>query len=160
MARKAIYKFLRSGGSNNLAVNGSSTPVDFSYTPGPGKTLQINRINFRMRDATMRLNRFGGITTLINGLQLLHLDANGTILVDFCDGESVKDLDAFSLLAGIDNIAVVAASGDDTWTVRWTLAEAGKPYTIKNNETFVLKVRDDLTAITIFDAMLQGVLEY
>jgi len=109
----------------------------------------------KIRDASIRLNRFAGIAALTNGLKIEQHSADGVVLFDFLDGETIKALDDFAPLAGVDAPSV-AGTGDDTWMLRWTIAKCGTPLTLQAGEKLVVTVQDDLTDLTEFYLEVQG----
>ena len=153
MAR--LDKFLRNAGSRNMAVDGSVTPVEFSW--GPTTAAQITRVLFKIRDGSVAKNKFAGGSELSVGDGLLFrvLDSANNVLHDFLDGEEIRALDDFDLIAGIDSISVPAA-GDDSWSCRWTLEKSGKKYPLFAGQRLAVTIRADLSGITHFYGNIQG----
>ena len=155
-----IFSYFRNGESADMNVDGSSTAVSFRHScaqvaDNVGKKQAIERINFSLQDASIRLNRFGGIAALTNGLIIQAVDEFGSI-TDFTDDVPITTLGEFSNLAGIDSVAI-AASGDDNWACRWTISKSGSPLYLKEGEYIEILVQDDLSDLTSFRAMAQGI---
>lgn len=107
-----------------------------------------------MTDAGIRLNRFGGIATLANGILITVNDADDSVLHTFTPHAIVR-LSDFGLLAGPD-VPTVADVGDDTFICRWTLEKAGRDIFLAPGQYMKIQVRDTLTDLTEFHAQAQG----
>lgn len=92
-----------------------------------------------------------------NGLKVEVVDQAGTVLLDFLDGSTIKANHQWTQLAGTDN-PITAAAGDDEFSVRWTLSSGlGDQLSIGPTEDLRATVQDDLSAMTYFRIMVQGV---
>jgi len=151
------FQFLRDEANSRDMNADGSTPIEFfvENNETDGRTLVIERVCGKIRDASIRLNRFAGIAALTNGLKIEQHSADGVVLFDFLDGETIKALDDFAPLAGVDAPSV-AGTGDDTWMLRWTIAKCGTPLTLQAGEKLVVTVQDDLTDLTEFYLEVQG----
>ena len=150
--------FRDSGSSMDMNVDGSTTPVSFRVTAPAGKSVHLERVLFMIEDGAIRLNRFGGTAVLSNGLTIKLFDENDNELIDFLDGATIKRLGDFTLIAGTDNVAA-AASGDDTWTCRWTISKAGSPLFMQAGHYLEVLVQDNLSSVSIFRAEAQGMMK-
>ncbi len=152
----ALYKFLRnSGGSASMNVDGSTTPVDFSYKCPDNCQAVLSRVLISIFDSGPTGGEFGGIPALTNGIRFATQDQNGKELLAFAEEFNVKQNRAFGLLAGPD-WALATGAGVDSVTVRWTFAKAGKEVLLLPGESFVCTVNDNLVAIDDFGMQLQG----
>ena len=154
---KLIFKRLSAGGSADMAVDGSSTAVKFKWTSPVGKAAEIMRINFVIVDGGIGYGEFGGLgSALTNGLLVQVFDVNDNELVDFLDGNPIKTNEQFGYLAGADAISLPAA-GDDSFHVRWTLSKAAnQSIALDAGDYIQVTVRDNLSALSDFGAMIQG----
>ena len=98
---------------------------------------------------------FGGLAALTNGCLFSIHDADDTQLIDLLDGEPLKANEDWGALAGADNVAQ-AASGDDSFPVRFTMAKSGEEMTLSPGQIVKFTVRDDLRNLTKFRIMVQG----
>lgn len=149
--RPIKYKILpfENGGSNDMAVNGSVTPVVFELAPLPGENWFVERITVIMRDSgNLGLGDFGSGAALTNGL-LIEFSSQGSIInapvvktnQDLLDGSDI--FNTISQFSG-SNILVylfifrepIALDGDQGDFIRFT-------------------VRDNLTGIQILSAALK-----
>jgi len=154
-----VYEWLKdSGGDYELMVDGSLESQIFSYTVPNGKTFYLSRINFNIVDGSMIPTKFAGLTALgANGCEFYIEDADSNTVLDFTDGKLLSDNSDFAPLAGTDSI-VIAASGDDALPVRFTINKAGKYMRLPEGYKIVFTVNDDLSTVTKFHVMVQGIL--
>lgn len=152
---KFIYSMLRDDASFEMAVNGSlGSPVIFEYVaPEP---VLMSRINLQINDILPTADKFGGIAALTNGVLIQIRDTDDTTLIDFSDNIGIKANHDFVLLAGID-VDIVSGGGVGLVAVRFTVSKAGNLLRLETGQKFVLVVRDNLTGLDSFEAMVQGV---
>jgi hypothetical protein len=74
----SIYKTvsLLNGSSDAMNVNGSVTPVNFSFAPASGETWYVRSISLYIEDAVGNSTGFGSISSLTNGL-ILQVQSDG-----------------------------------------------------------------------------------
>ena len=147
--------------SIDMAVNGSSTAVEFTVTVPAGRTLQWHRTNFIVVDGGISAGLFAGIVggALTNGLNIKVVDASGTTVKDFTTNfGNIKTNEEWNLLAGIDGVQQQLA-GDDILPVRWTIAKAGFAPDLPAGYQIVVTIQDDLSSIVKFEGMVQGFLK-
>lgn len=153
----AFHMFKRTTDESvGMNVNGSVTPALFRVTGGSSGPIEVVRINFTLLDATIRYDYFGGIAALTNGLTIKLHDEDDNVLLDFMDGQTIKANYHFGLLAGVDS-AVSAGAGPDYLPIRWTIEKAGGPVILEEGHYIEIAVNDDITGLTVFLAMLQGI---
>ncbi len=143
------------GVTHEMDVNGSSTPVSFQVVVPAGKVGIISRVVFHMVDGGMTWAEFGGITALSNGVLVRARDSNDDVLLDFMDGAALTSNSMFAHLAGVDAFLSVEAQ-DDAFSVRWSLFKTGYVPYLTAGQYLELLVQDNLSAITHFQAILQG----
>lgn len=139
-----------------MAVDGSVTPVNFDLVAA--NDIYIYRVCLSIVDAIITPTKFGGIVALTNGLQVLVVDVDGSTILDFLDGRSIKKNADWSLLLGVD-APTIAAAGEDHLPGRWTIANAagGDSLKLTTGQRLRYRVRDDLSGVTEFTALVQGV---
>lgn len=150
-----IFKWLKNGSTVDMNVDASST-ITYQYTVPASKTVYLQRVNVSLVDGSMTYGKFGGLTALTNGIKVEVLDSAGGTLVDFFDGETIKANEDFAPLAGVDAIAEPAA-GDDFMPVRWTISKAGDSLRLIEGDVIRFTLQDDLSDLSYFRAMIQGV---
>jgi hypothetical protein len=131
----------------------------FEYQVPGGKRFKFNRINFVLVDDSISPGDFGGIGGgLTNGCLLQIVDSDGsTVLCHFgTDTVVIKTNADFAPLAGTD-VPISALAGDDLLPVRFSVFKAGSPMLLTSGQRMRWTNRDDLSAITKFRAMVQGV---
>ncbi len=152
-----IYEFFReTGGSNEMSVDGSITPVAFEWENERTTPAVLNRTLWDILDAAPTATKFGGIAGgLANGLLVELVDPAGAVRFDFLDGSTVKQNHHFGTLAGVDWL-LTAGQGLDAVTVRWSLFRSGKELRLPPGFKLRVTVQDDLTLVDSMTIMLQG----
>ena len=158
-----VYEYLRnlSNLSPEMNADGSSG-INFDWVVPLGtvyKKFQWARINFSMTDGGMGWGEFGGLgSALANGILLQVLDQNLAIKQDFNTAtEPITINDNFANLAGTDGI-FTAAAGDDGLPIRFTISKSGNKMTLYPGWRIRLRTQDDLSDISFFRTMVQGIL--
>lgn len=162
-----IYKFLsrvsgpQAASTNDVDLNTASslaTPSVFEYQAS-GR-VRIRRINFEMVDSGIQNQRFAGLAGLANGCLLEVVDDDGaTQILDFLDGNPIIMNGDFAPLSGVDSVPFTVGAGDDAMPVRFTIGKAGAAMLLTNSQIIRWTNQDDLSAITRFRGMVQGVAE-
>lgn len=165
-ADRFIYKHIllisgpqsASGNDYDLDTNSSlGNPSIFEYQVPAFTTIDFSRCNFFITDGAITPNKFGGVSALANGCLFQIIDDDGTgILLDFFDGVPIKTNDQFAKIAGVDTVATFAA-GDDFFPIRFTMQRAGKKMRLTAGQRIRWTNRDNLSTITRFQFMVQGV---
>lgn len=138
---------LLNGSSKNMNVNGSSTPVDFSFAPASGETWYVEGLYLLIADVgTPDLYEFGALgSALTNGLQLIikkseteneagNLKDNSDIGVMFMDRNS-----GILIGLGFFNHSDMYAGGID---FKQPILLNGT-----NGDKIIFRVRDNLTGL-------------
>lgn len=158
-----VYKYLADpAGSVDMNIDGSVAAVNFDYVIPAGtiyKSFMFSRINMVMVDTNIRWGQFGGLGgPLNNGLLFQALDNNGVLLQDFsCGQHNVTTNEDFAALAGVDSI-ISPAAGDDALPVRFSVFKAGNKMTLFPNWRIRVVVQDNLSGLSHFHMMVQGIL--
>lgn len=147
-----INKYLLNAASNDMGVNGASSAVEFNYSPPEGKKLIAGRIMIYLEmTGNFDSIKFGGITALGNGCQIL---CNDNEIDNWQD--NIDMVTTFHDAPGLPQFAKETKS----LSGRWTLSKAAKGFnglTVLETSGFSIKIRDDLSAAGIyFRAKIQG----
>lgn len=150
---------LKNGGSSNLAVNGSSPSVEFSYSPGGANDAVILSMCL-IAEFTGSIaigNKFlaDALATLTNGL-LIEGKADD-VTFSFGNLKRTRDVIEVSQPQGGLNIITGTTSLLQTFFVipdRLKLCKAGS---FSTGDFIKATVRDDLRALTYLEVFLQGV---
>ena len=154
----SIFTHLINGGSKDMNINGLSTPVNFRYTCPTDKVVFLYRINILIIDASMKMDKFGGLSALANGVEIGFYDSSDTLILDPTDGDNISIVADFSILAGVDAQIHVGA-GVDAAFIRWTFEKCvGGPFRLNVGEYLQFKIRDNLSTIDEFHTMAQGII--
>ena len=146
-----INTYLLNGGSEDMTVNGSSTPVEFSYTASGDSS--IGRIMLYLESSgAMDSTKFGDLTALGTGVTIV------------CNGTTIGTWK--------DNIDIITSMYDFSWagkafgketkvlTGRWTLWKADsdtRGMELDDGDVLKAVVNDNLTGLSIFRIRLQGI---
>ena len=157
-----LYKHLREpGGSEQMAVDGSMTPVTFRLTAPAGIRYVLGTVNFYVLANGIRPGTFFGLAELTNGCLVRWLDPNDTVLMDFTDGVPIKRQNQLGALAGAEILFIdqLGMGAPDSWKAQWDFREEGnnlRALRIEPGYSLALTVRDNLTGITSFRALVHG----
>ena len=157
---KHIFAPLKVDGTGSIDLNvDGTTPVKFDYIV-INHTEDLVRLNLLSIDNANRVDRFGGLAVLTNGLKMEMIDTDNSVLVDFTNGSTIKRVVDFGLFAGIDVDPAdeVGGAGDDVFNIRWTFAKGGARIRVSKGMRFRITVQDDLTGLTLFHAQIQGIM--
>lgn len=141
-----------------MNVDGSGTPVLFDYVIPENFVGLLVRVNIHLYNSSIQPDGFGGLAALANGILIQALDADNNLLIDFTDGYPIKKSCEWTGLAGTDAGIDQHGGQTDSQYIRWTIAKAGEKLELDEGQKFRIMIRDDLTGIPQFRAMLQGLL--
>lgn len=139
--------------------NDDPAPSVFEYQVPAGRTFKLVRINFVIVDGSISPGDFGGISgALTNGCLFQIIDDDGaTEVLDFTGGVPIATNADFGGLAGAD-IIITELAGDDLLPIRFTIEKAGAQMRLTAGQRVRWTNQDDVSTITKFRAMVQGVL--
>ena len=145
-------------GTDNMSVNGSSTPVDFWYEVPAGFNFLWYRGMFVIEDSAKVFNatEFGPIPALANGVKG-YIDTLKTSLeITAGIGALMTNAD-FARFAGVDVNPIADGRG---LAVRWTLSAVGggRPVLLQSGWKFRMEVNDNLSTISKINTTIQGFL--
>lgn len=162
-------RFKDTAGSPDMAVDGSTTSVEYSISADTDKDVYINYISLEISDSgSMALNKFGALSALTNGIEWCweSQDQGGIVLHD-----GIKTNLEFVRI-GNDTAAVgdgtsaflsdVSGGGTaSSYLPSIHMAELfGMPYGIRlrrgTQDRIFFKVKDDLSTLVKFDAIAYG----
>ena len=145
------------GGSADLTVNGSSTPVEFTIDAGVQDAL-ITELRFYGRDNGIQFGNFLGLNSaLTNGVEV-EVKSNDIIFTLPLIKTTDDFLNKFAFGTG-RSAGVEQASGEDYFVASFIPAA---PFIIKQAGTFVtddyikVTVQDNLTQINYFEFIAAG----
>ena len=158
---KLVYEYLQhvsgpAGGDNqNMnAVGSLGDPgifeIDFNVH------WLINRISIGIFDTAPTSSKFGGIAELANGVLIEAVDGDGIVLQDFTGGRPVTKNADFNYLTGVDAI-IDTGMGIDFVRIRFSISRVGDDMLLIPGHKLRITVQDDLSDITEFRAMGQGI---
>lgn len=134
-------------GSIEANVNGSVTPVDFSYTVPDGHILLVDRLVIWIRDAgTFDANLYGNGLALTNGI-VGGATTPEDVFVPRTTQLPVKtnaDWPAYAF----DFNYIDIGNGDNVAVARYTYEKDGAPLAFPEGTKYTIRVADDLTGLT------------
>lgn len=135
----------------NMNVNGSVTPQVFTVTPSTGKKYVITRLVFTIEDSGIKYDRFGGLPTLTNGVNLL-VKEGGLSERTFGPFQSNQLL----YQAGFD--VEITSSTVDLLVAKLNLIESATAFELKDSlsEYIKVEINDDLTGLDNFTLSING----
>ena len=153
--------FLDDAGSNDMRVNGTTTPNSFSISADGDYDYFIKTISVKLADAGMSFSEFGNLTALTNGLEFSWISQKeGTLIVH----EGIKDnIEFFRLSDQTPTIIDLSGGGADSITVMIDLTKIfGTPWGLRltkgTTEKLSFIVRDNLgTGIDEFNIIGYGI---
>lgn len=155
-----------SGGHDmNVAGSGSTGVKTFFVTPSTDRegSVEIHAVNFHLMGPEIFVPSFFGSASsaLANGVKVEVLNANDDILVDYLDGETVKDNSDWVHLVGVDVINAPASSVGSVYEkpMRWQIDEVGGPLLLGQGSKLRISIQDDISSsgiLTHFEATAVG----
>ncbi len=139
---------------NVNALSSAGGAQSFSYTATADSMLY--RLCVVLVDGGISPTKFGGLSSLANGIKIQTLTSTGGEIIDWNDGEDITLNYHWTHLSGADTI-ITAAAGDDKLNVRWTFANGlGDPLFLSVGQEFRVTIQDNLTGLTYFKIFVQG----
>ncbi len=149
---------LKNGDVEDMSVDGSSTVVNYDYTVPDGKVLHLHTMSYLIVDGAIEAAGFGGLVALTNGCLLQILQPDDTVDIDFTADLPYKRHAGIGLFAGAEHVLDTVGAGDDSLTLHQIMDATGAGISVPQNCTIRFVVRDDLTGLTEFFALVQGLL--
>lgn len=144
-----------SSGSNDMRVNGGTTPQEFYIKAQPEKDIFIKSISIKIADASSVLNKFGNLTALTNGLSwTFRNDALGEVTIQDAMKQNIDVIRIGLATPGIGGTdafkADLSGAGADTYFSVIDLAQTfGFPWGLRlksgTNDRMSFFVNDDLS---------------
>jgi len=141
-ASDIVQDYAKNGGSNNLLVDGSSTPVVFTFPSFSDVDFHVRSIRFSITSINVKLGQFLSVASLTNGINV-EITANGTVTGFF--PSNFKDTeDFFEFFNNVGPPVIVRQpSGDLIVVVR---AFLNTPVLKKGSaDKIVVTINDNLT---------------
>ena len=144
--------FRETGGSADLNVDGSTTPVEFTIAPPTGKKWFIHTVSLIMEDTAINFAKFGGRAALANGFDILVKEGG---LPETSLGTFNQNSDFYIFTT---NITFESAT-TDVFAFEVKVKElTGTTFELKASKSELLKVvvNDNLTTINRFNMLVRG----
>jgi hypothetical protein len=143
---------LTNGGSSEMNVDGSSTPVSFTAAPPTNKNIIVYRLLLVMEDASMSWKKFGGIAALTNGVDIKVTEDGTERTISTDPIKTNRDYVWNCYDVEIDSATT------DVLRMRWTFSRAGTVLVLKDSfsDNFKIVINDDVTGVDYYKATIQG----
>jgi hypothetical protein len=145
---------LLNGGSNNMAVNGSVTPVTYTYTVPADTRVALNRGFLVMEDGVISFlpGAFAAIAALTNGVEInvTPLGGSPVVLENWKTNREVRDT-----MFDFDEQWKTAGTYVGRWSFTKDLNNNG--IVLTPGDTFNMVIQDDLSGLDYFSFRLKGI---
>lgn len=156
--------------SNDMAVDGSVTPVEFCIFSSQEKDIYIKSISVEIEDTgSMNLNKYGNVAALTNGVEFIHFtQAEGEYILHEgiqTNKEFIRlGVDTGAVGTGVDTyLADVGGGGaeksylpiinfDQSFGMKW-----GLKLSKGTTDRLIFRVNDDLSSLTTHNAIAYGI---
>jgi hypothetical protein len=153
--QNALTEYLKNGGSTNMAVDGSVTPVKFRYTVPAGRRAAIFEMRIFGTDGKYDPQTFFGQPELTNGILVRCIDEHEQVSFDLTAGKPVTLTPQFAIQGDMDIVRDEIGSKDlaiFSWkTPSETYIE------LHAGESVEVVVQDDLSPLTVLNAAVRGI---
>ena len=146
-----LRAYFENAGSNDMRVNGATTPVEFSIDADGDFDRYIKTLSIKLADPSATLDKFGNLTALSNGVEFIwrSIRVGEQIIHD-----GIKDnLEFFRLSNGgyVPQIIDLSGGGADAIIVYVDLAQLfGNPWGIRlekgTTDKLLFRVNDNLSS--------------
>lgn len=157
---------LVNAGSKSMTVNGVSTPVPFSYSPGGGVSAEVHKITCVLKQTSgdnTAFTNFGALSALANGV-LVQCTIGGTTstictLKDNADLCHMFHINQFGSGAILSILSVVTPEGfGGTNNCFVGVMEFSQPFILTGNDTMTVTVQDNLSSVGLLNMSIAGVI--
>jgi hypothetical protein len=151
--KQLFFNRLLNGTSDNMAVDGSVAPVEFSLSPPTGEIWRVASWGLYIQDTgTFDAEKWGNGVTMVNGLTpMINLNGTDYDLLDF----SIKTSgDLSSVCDGLNHLN--CGVGDEIVTAEWDFVSKGQYIRLTENDSIKLVVNDDLTGLVSQYSTIKG----
>jgi len=154
-------EYFKNGASTDMRVNGATTNVSFIVPADPNYTYYVSSLNVKIADAAAKLDKFGALTALTNGIEFTWFtQETGSLVIH----EGLKtNLMFFRMSSQVPQIIDLSGGGADAIIVTIDLASLfknqwGLRLRKGTTDKLVFKVKDDLsTGLDEFNIIGYGI---
>lgn len=149
---KGFRQYLLNGSSYSMNVDGSSTPVTFQNAPASGKIWYISSISIILEDSSMNFEKFGGISSLTNGVDWYAKENNGS-------EELLANIKRNGDYYGFATDIIFDSASTDIMVISINLFKSeGTMFKLIGSNSDYIKaiINDNLTSIQRFNVIIRG----
>ena len=148
-----LDEHLLNGGSREANVDGSVTPVEFSFTAT--RLCEINRMLIAITDSgTVTSDTYGALSTLTNEVEFEHVAADMTVTQIL--SYPIRNSDWRGRMYNFDEDSFSGGGSVKSLSGRWTFKAAGAGLWLHSGDSLVIRINDDLTGLTTHRFIIQG----
>jgi hypothetical protein len=157
-------------GSNDMIVNGSTTPQDFYIKAVPDFDTYINSISLEIGDSgSPSLNGFGALSALTNGVEWIFFNQESA---EYTIHEGIKTNKEYIRLSngrgafgdGVNSFLADVSGGASTKSYLPSIdisENFGMPWGLRlrkgTNDKLIWRINDNLTGLDVFNAIAYGI---
>lgn len=149
------------GGSEDLNVNGSTTPVEFIVPADPSKDLVVNSLIFEAFAGGIKIDKFLSLNNALTNGILIEVKAEDEVF-QFLPITTTSEFDAHFAYGPGRSFEIVFASGNDSMVTRYgpdTAFIIKKQGTYASDDYIKVIVRDNLNSIAKINFIASGAKE-
>lgn len=154
-------------GTYEMAVVGSlASPVDYFLGSKPGRTRFVTRLSWKIVDASAILSKFGNLSPLTNGIQVILDGAYGEVqlhpgiktnfdLIRWC-GDGAQPIGGAGDAFRASNVEGNSEAYMPNLDLTSIMPPNGVPLAADSLHTFKVRIRDDISGIDSMDVIAYG----
>lgn len=146
------------GGSSQMAVNGSITPIEFTIPAEASDDLIVTSLLFEAFDGGVKIDNFLGLNSELDNGILIEVKSQDETF-QFLPIKTTQEFDSHFSFGSGRSFSIVFASGNDSMVARFGL---DAPFTLKKQGTYAsddyikVIIRDNLSSISSLQFLAQG----
>jgi len=157
---------LLNGSSKAMNVNGATTPVVFTYSPGGSTPVEIHKITCLLKQSSgdnTAFSNFAALSALANGVLIQCTIAGNTTtmatLKDNSDLCNMFSINQFGSSAVLSILSVVTPQGFGNSTNSFIGAmQFQQPFLLTGSDTITVTIQDNLSSVGLLNMSIAGVI--
>ncbi len=143
-----VFRHAENGGSNDMTVNGSVTPVEFTVTADANFDTVVESLAFESFASGIKIDKFLSLNSSLSTGLIIEVKSEDTIF-QFLPITDTQEFDAHFAYGPGRSFDLIFASGNDSMVARFGPAT---PFIIKKQGTYAT---DDYIKVTVADNLSQ-----
>ena len=149
---------LYDGVNTEMDVDGSASagPINFRHTVPANEVHFLYEVVVHLLDGTVKLDQFGGLAVLGNGIEVGFYNSDDELIIDPTDAHPIVMLSDFSIFSG-SSVEAFTGNTNDVFEATWDVPESyGGSLRMEEGSYLQFKIQDDLTELTEFHVFVHG----